>query len=350
MIEFAKGSLLDADVEALVNTVNTEGVMGKGVALQFKRAYPGNYEAYRAACQHGDVRIGHMYVYDTGELHRPRWVINFPTKRHWRSKSRLGDIEAGLVDLRRVLEQLEIRSVALPALGAGLGGLRWDDVRPRIEAALADLPIRVILYPPQAPPAPTEMRDEGKPPKLTPVRAALLGLLGRFSTPEEGVTPLAVQKLLYFLEAAGEPLRLKFDRGIYGPYADAARHVVQALEGYYLVGYGDGTGERAVRLLADARSQADVILQDHPDTLERFERVAELIDGFESPYGLELLASTHWAAAHGGATNADEATEIVRSWSARKERLFTPEHVAIAWERLSDGGWLNRMPEFVGTH
>src|SRR5262245_48023004 len=192
MIEFAKGNLLDADVEALVNTVNTEGVMGKGVALQFKRAYPGNYEAFRAACQHGDVRIGHMYVYDTAELHRPRWIINFPTKRHWRSKSRLGDIEAGLVDLRRVLEKLEIHSVALPALGTGLGGLRWDDVRPRIEAALADLPIRVVVYSPQAPPAPTEMRDERKPPKLTSVRAALLGLLGRFAAPEEGVTPLAV--------------------------------------------------------------------------------------------------------------------------------------------------------------
>lgn len=350
MIEFAKGNLLDAAVEALVNTVNTEGVMGKGVALQFKRAYPENYGAYRAACARGDVQIGRTFVYDTGQLHGPRWIINFPTKRHWRNKSRLADIEAGLSDLRRTLEQFEIHSVALPALGSGLGGLRWDDVRPRIEAALADLPIRVVVYPPQAPPAPAEMRDERKPPKLTPVRAALLGLLGRFAAPEEGVTPLAVQKLLYFLEAAGEPLRLKFNRGPYGPYADAARHVVQALEGYYLIGYGDGTGERAVRLLPDAASQADAILQEHPETLERFERVAELIDGFESPYGLELLATTHWAAAHDGASDADEALDIVRSWSARKERLFTPEHIVVAWERLADGGWLSRVPEFARTY
>jgi len=350
MIEFAKGNLLGADVEALVNTVNTQGVMGKGVALQFKRAYPANYEAYRAACQHGEVQIGRMFVYDTVQLHGPRWIINFPTKRHWRSKSRLADIEAGLVDLRRILERLDVHSVALPALGTGLGGLRWDDVRPRIEAALADIPIRVVVYPPQAPPAPAEMRDERTPPRLTAVRAALLGLLGRFAGPEEGVTPLAVQKLLYFLEVAGEPLGFKFDRGRYGPYADAARHVVQTLEGYYLTGYGDGTGERAVRLLPSASSQAETILQEHPETLARFERVAELIDGFESPYGLELLATTHWAATHDGASDADEAVELVRSWSARKERLFTPEHIAVAWERLADGGWLSRAPEFAGTH
>jgi O-acetyl-ADP-ribose deacetylase (regulator of RNase III) len=124
---------------ALVNTVNTEGVMGKGVALQFRRAYPENYEAYRAACARGEVKIGRMFVYDTGRLGRPRWIINFPTKRHWRSKSSVEDIEAGLADLRDVMPQLEIKSVALPALGAGLGGLRWDDVQPRIEAALGDL-------------------------------------------------------------------------------------------------------------------------------------------------------------------------------------------------------------------
>ncbi|SRR6266511_1932290 len=340
MIEFATGNLLDADVDALVNTVNTEGVMGKGVALQFRRAYTSNYEAYRAACARGEVEIGRMFVYDTGRLHRPRWIINFPTKRHWRSKSRIEDIEAGLVDLRDVLTRLEIKSVALPALGAGLGGLRWDDVQPRIEAALGDLPIRVVVYPPQAPPAPEEMPDARRRPKLTAARAAVLGLLARFTTPEEGATPLAVQKLVYFLQVAGEPLQLNFARGKYGPYADATRHVVQALEGHYLVGYGDGTGDRTIRLLPQASEEASNRLRDHHETLERFERVAELIDGFESPYGLELLATTHWAAVHEGAGHVDEAIATVRSWSARKERLFTPEHITVAWERLAETGWL----------
>lgn len=340
MIEFAAGNLLDADVDALVNTVNTEGVMGKGVALQFRRAFPANYEAYRAACARGEVRIGRMFVYDTGRLHRPRWIINFPTKRHWRSKSRIEDIDAGLADLRDVLMDLEVKSVALPALGAGLGGLRWDEVQPRIEAALGDFPISVVVYPPQAPPAPEEMRDARQRPNLTAVRAALLGLLARFTTSEEGVTPLAVQKLVYFLQVAGEPLELEFARGKYGPYADATRHIVQALEGHYLVGYGDGTGDRTIRLLPNAAEQAYDRLRDNPETLERFGRVAELIDGFESPYGLELLATTHWAAVQDGVGAVDEAIATVRSWSARKERLFTPEHITVAWERLNETGWL----------
>ncbi len=340
MIEFASGNLLDADVDALVNTVNTEGVMGKGVALQFRRAYPENYQAYRTACARGEVKIGSMFVHDTGRLERPRWIINFPTKRHWRSKSRIEDIDAGLTDLRRVLAQHGIESVALPAIGAGLGGLRWEDVQPRIEAALGDLPIRVVLYPPQAPPAPEDMRDERRQPELTTARAAVLGLLARFTTPEEGATPLTVQKLIYFLQVAGEPLQLGFERGKYGPYADATRHVVQALEGHYLVGYGDGTGDRTIRLLPEAAEQSSERLRDHPETLERFERVAKLIDGFESPYGLELLATTHWAVIREGANGLEEAVTTVRGWSARKERLFTPEHIGVAWERLSETGWL----------
>lgn len=341
MIEYVTGNLLDADVDALVNTVNTGGVMGKGVALQFRRAFPANYDAYRAACAHDEVQIGTMFVFDLGRLEGPRWIINFPTKRHWRSKSRIADIEAGLSDLRRVLVELNISSVALPALGAGLGGLDWADVRAVIETALADAPVRALVYTPQPPPPPEAMREERETPSLTAVRAALLGLIRRFATPEEGATPLVVQKLLYFLQAAGEPLSLEFVHGKYGPYADEARHVVQALEGHYLTGYGDGTGNRAIKLLPRA-DEAEEKLRSMPETLDRFERVAELINGFESPYGLELLATTHWAASHEGADDSDRAAEIMARWSPRKERLFTPEHVRIAWEHLDHGGWLNR--------
>src|SRR5580658_7576492 len=106
MVEYVTGNLLQADAEALVNTVNTKGVMGKGVALQFKRAFPENYKAYRAACAAGQVRLGEMFVFDSGRMHHPRYIINFPTKDHWRSRSGLSDIEAGLVDLRRVLVEL----------------------------------------------------------------------------------------------------------------------------------------------------------------------------------------------------------------------------------------------------
>ena len=174
MVEFITGNLLEADADAFVNTVNTKGVMGKGVALQFKRAFPANYKAYRAACAAGEVKLGRMFVFDTGRLERPRYIINFPTKDHWRSRSRLGDIEAGLQDLRRVLTELAIESVALPPLGCGLGGLDWTKVRPHIEAALADLPMRALVSEPQGAPAPEQMPERRPRPRMTPLRATLI--------------------------------------------------------------------------------------------------------------------------------------------------------------------------------
>lgn len=124
MIQEAHGNLLDAEADALVNTVNTVGVMGKGIALQFKRAFPENYKAYKRACDQGAVELGQMFIWDAGALagDGPRYVINFPTKKHWRSKSKLSDIRAGLDDLVRQLKDLSINSVAVPPLGCGHGG------------------------------------------------------------------------------------------------------------------------------------------------------------------------------------------------------------------------------------
>lgn len=346
MVELVTGNLLEADVDALVNTVNTKGVMGKGVALQFKRAFPENYKAYRSACAAGQVKLGRMFVFDSGRLQRPHYIINFPTKDHWRSRSRLTDIDAGLNDLRRVLTELDIQSIALPPLGCGLGGLRWSDVRPRIEHALAELPVRALVFEPAGAPQPERMPDRRERPSMTPFRAALIRLLRRYLAPGETASPLEVQKLLYFLQEAGEPLRLTFVKQRYGPYADAARHAVERLEGHYLTGFGDGTGPGDIRLLPGATDEADAFLGEHPETLERYERVDALIDGFETPYGLELLATTHWVATREQAHDPHVAAELVRAWSPRKERLFTNGHVEVAWRRLDEGGWLagKRLP------
>src|SRR5665213_1177928 len=217
MIEHRKGDLLAADAEALVNTVNTVGVMGKGVALQFKQAFPDNYRAYKAACGRNELQLGKMFVFQRGTIEPPRFIINFPTKKHWRAKSRIGDIEQGLVDLRRVLLQLQIESVALPALGCGNGGLRWADVRPLIEKHLADLPTRIVVFEPVGPPAARKMRIGTDRPAMTAGRAALIGLLGRYLEPGFGASLLEVEKLLYLLQASGQELRLHFVRAHYGP-------------------------------------------------------------------------------------------------------------------------------------
>ena len=346
MLKFVTGNLLDADVDALVNTVNTKGVMGKGIALQFRRAFPQNYKSYRAACDAGEVRLGEMFVGTTGRLGRPRLIINFPTKAHWKSRSRLADIELGLRDLRRVLAEYRVESVALPPLGCGLGGLDWADVRPLIEAALAHAPVDALVFEPQGAPPPDQMPDRRERPKMTAGRAALIWLLSRYLTPGESASPLEVQKLLYFLQAAGEPLRLNFEKQRYGPYADAVRHAVLTMEGHHVAGYGDGTGFGAIHLLPGAEAEAEEFLRDHRETWERYDRVAQLIAGFETPYGLELLATAHWVATRDRAGGPNEAAELIREWSDRKGRLFTDEHVAIAWERLADEGWLSadRLP------
>ncbi len=150
MIELTKGDLLNAPVEALVDAVNTAGVMGKGIALQFKLAYPEMFRAYQRACKAGEVKLGKMHVFDLGAAgSKPRWIINFPTKGHWRDASRLSDVEAGLEDLVATIPRLHIRSIAVPPLGCGLGGLNWDDVRPRIEEASATVPeVTVLLFAP----------------------------------------------------------------------------------------------------------------------------------------------------------------------------------------------------------
>ena len=156
MIRFARGNLLEAPVEALVNAVNCVGAMGKGIALQFKQAFPANFRAYEAACSANAVFPGRMLVHDRGMLIQPRYIINFPTKRHWREKSRIDDVETGLVALVEEVRGRGIRSIAIPALGCGLGGLAWDEVRPRIEAAFNSLPdVDVHLYVPAGAPVAT---------------------------------------------------------------------------------------------------------------------------------------------------------------------------------------------------
>lgn len=343
MIKIVTGNLLDADAEAIINTVNTVGVMGKGIALQFRMAFPANYEAYKKACDHKEVQTGSMFVFDMGRMVNPRYIINFPTKRHWKGKSRMEDVESGLIDLIKVVKELGIHTIAIPPLGCGNGGLKWSEVRPRIVTAFKELPdVQVLLYEPAGAPEVENMRVETKRPSMTPGRAALIGLLERYALPGYRLTLLEIQKLAYFLQEAGEPLKLPFVRGKYGPYAENLHHVLQRMEGHFVRGYGDRSRDASVRLLPDAVAEANTFLEGFKDTLKRYERVAGLIDGFESPYGMELLATVHWLSKEDPAVKSDCGLAIkgVRAWSEHKKQTFHPEHIETAWARLKEERWL----------
>ena len=348
MLELTRGDLLQAEAEAIVNTVNCVGVMGRGIALQMRNAFPDNYRAYAAACDRGEVVPGRMFVTETGRLGNPRWIINFPTKRHWKGRSRLADIDAGLVALVGEVRRLGIRSIAVPPLGCGLGGLDWSDVRPRIEQAFAGLPdVRALVYEPAGAPDAAVMARTSTPPRMTPGRAALVGLMDRYLAGllDPFVTLLEVQKLSYFMQAAGEPLRLDYAKGLYGPYSANLGQVLKRVEGHLVSGYADGGDQpdKQLELVPGAVTDASAFLATHPDTQARFDRVAALVDGFETPFGLELLATVHWVASYEDATTPEAATRKVHAWSERKQR-FTPDQIRLAWETLAAQGWMPRMP------
>lgn len=349
MIKYTTGDILSDRADAIVNTVNCVGVMGRGIALQFKKAWPKNFEAYAAACKQDEVRPGRMFVYETGRLSPPRFIINFPTKRHWRGKSRLEDIESGLEDLRRVIAELGIDSIAIPPLGSGLGGLDWPEVRSHIEALLGDLEVEIRIYEPNGAPQSENMSHVRKVPNMTPGRAALVALTRRYlgGLLDPSVSLLEVHKLMYFMQEAGEPLRLNYKKALYGPYAENLRHVLNEIEGHFVSGYADGgdAPDKPLKLVPGAVDEAEGFLQAHSGTKERFERVTKLVEGFESPYGMELLSTVHWVLKHDdGPTSMPDLITRVYAWGERKKR-FTPRQIELAARALARHGWVESMPD-----
>jgi O-acetyl-ADP-ribose deacetylase (regulator of RNase III) len=352
MIILAKGDLLAADVDALVNTVNCVGVMGKGLALQFKRRFPGVFKEYAAACKRGELVVGRMHVVPTEQIAGPKYVVNFPTKQHWRSPSKLEYIDEGLQDLLKVVRELGIRSIAIPPLGAGNGGLRWEYVEPRLRRAFADLPeVTAHIYAPS-----TERRSVDAPAqiRMTWGRALLLDLLRKYVKRRQAVEPwedprgashLEIQKLMYFANRFQPRLALEFVPGRYGPYSEKVRHLIQSMEGAYLAGFGDGTSKvlehEPIALTDRAHDELDRFLAERDPSNEAavVSAVLAFIEGFEGPYGVELLASTHWVAVEQHAKEPHEAAEAVRSWTKRKGRIYTDERVTSA---------LRHIQSFVG--
>jgi O-acetyl-ADP-ribose deacetylase (regulator of RNase III) len=351
MIRYTKGNLLEAPAEALVNTVNEVGVMGKGVALMFREAFPESASAYQEAAKRGDVHVGRVLITRNEALVGPRWIIHFPTKKHWRHPSRLEWVRDGLKDLVRVVRENGIRSVALPPLGCGNGGLEWGQVRREIEGALADLDdVEVIVYEPTSVYQNAPKRHGVE--ELTPARALIAELVRRYAVLGLECSNLEVQKLAWFLRRAIEdmrldnPLQLRFVANKYGPYADQLRHLLDGLDGSYL---------HCEKRLSDAGPLEPIWFEDskrdavaaylNSDAARRFlpalEATAEVIDGFESPLGMELLASVDWLLHKQGC----EATlpgvrRGLKDWpggraaASRKSQLFDDRVLELALARL----------------
>ena len=343
MIRYTTGNLLEANAEALVNTVNCVGVMGKGIALQFKQAFPENYDRYRLACQHGEVVPGRMFVVPTGNLMGTKFIINFPTKQHWKGKSKIEDVASGLSALVQTIRENGIRSIAVPPLGCGNGGLDWGAVRHLIEGKLGVLEdVEVQVYEPAGAPANREMAIATKTPNMSRGRAALLGIFGKYLIPGYELTMLEIQKLAYFLQEAGEPLKLQFVKEKYGPYAATLHHVLQRIEGHFIRGYGDRSRDASVEVMPEAIDRAlDLLHAEYPETLDRASRVESLIEGFETPFGLELLSTVHWVMKESLACREDLTAVIglVRSWNPRKADIFSPTQIEMAWSQFRTKGW-----------
>lgn len=348
MLKFVTGDLLHDDAEAIVNTVNCVGVMGKGLALQFKRKFPNNYLVYRTACAQRQVKLGEVFVVETGSMMGPKWIVNFPTKGHWKSNSNLDDIRHGLESLWDFIEETQIESVALPPLGAGNGGLAWGDVKPLIEEFAASTPAEIRMY------APSESSRIVAASKInmTLGRALLVKLVDGYAKQRNAMVPwdavpgasaLEVQKLMYFASLGDVDLKLKFVKSFYGPYSEPLRHQLQNMEGYLTEGFGDGTRPvlefDPISPTGAGRREANDFVAKKPHdgkTVQSLtDAVLQLLEGYETPFGVELLATVHWSSATTGDTSTDRIAADIREWSARKGRMFTHPQIDAAVGHLT---------------
>lgn len=335
MIQFTIGNILTADAEALVNTVNTVGIMGKGIALAFKKAYPANYKIYRQACDNKEFSIGQVLITQTGIV-LPKYIINFPTKAHWRGRTKIEFIELGLKELVKTIKKKEIKSVAIPPLGCGNGGLKWEVVKPLILSHLKEVEhqVKIIIYEPGYN---NQIVQPKQAVSLTPARAMLLCGLNNYQVLGYSINLLVAQKIAYFLQRFGEPLKLQYEKGHYGPYSHRLQHLLKRLNGYYLNFKHEATKPSTTVQLAQfdkVKVYSEQKLNDIQ--LARLSNVKMLIEGFESPYGLELLATIDFIYKQNNINDTQQIITEISNWTKRKKDIMKPFHIQVAYERLKE--------------
>lgn len=345
-LTFKNGDMFSEPVEALVNTVNCVGVMGKGVALEFKRRWPDNFRSYKKACDAKSLNPGALLVFDTGRLFPadgPRYLVNFPTKAHWRSPSKLAYVEQGLDALVREIRDLGITSIALPPLGCGNGGLAWADVKPLIASKLAALEdVRVVIFSPRESSDLPEFSRQSALAMSYP-RAMLLKTLAELELYFDGAFDrISLQKIVYFLQALGVGFHLNFERNLHGPYSETLKKAFVAFEKHGMLS-GFLTDDRRTHVTPVGCAAADEFLQDRSRSGEDIiMRLSHLIQGYESPYGLELLSSVHWLARHERHYPVEKIIEAMNGWSDRKRNTFDGATIRAAYDRLREDELLHR--------
>ncbi len=339
MIHFIEGNLLDSKAEALVNTVNTEGVMGKGIALQFKNQFPVNFKIYARACKDKSFQIGQLIINEEETLHSgKKIIINFPTKTDWRKPSEYSYIESGLKILVETIKEKKIKSIALPPLGTGNGGLDWNKVRIIIGKYLSDIECEVLVYQPNYIVQEALKRERVS---LTPARAMLLAVLYDMVRNGEFVSEFACEKVAYFLQRFGakEVFKLEFQPNFYGPYSGKVKHVLYYLNGSYISGFGskDKKPFDELGLVMDAEKDVLNFLEGKKDEgyLAIVDKTKTFLAGFYSSFGLELMSTVDYISQKYKTNNAKIVAEKIESWSDRKKTLFSnPKFIELALQNI----------------
>jgi len=337
MIKYITGNILDSNAEALVNTVNTIGVMGKGIALQFKKAYPNNYKAYEKACKNKEVLVGKMFVtQDSNITTGERIIINFPTKTNWRKPSEYKYIEDGLENLFKVINDKKIKSIAIPPLGAGNGGLNWEKVKKIIEKKLEPLNVDIYVYEPSLQIQEHLMKERVK---LTDARALLLYVLYDLVKNGEYVSEFSSEKVCYFLQKFGAKkyFKLEFEPNFYGPYSGKVRFVLNAINGSYLMGYSDMNKKpfEPLTLLPNAYEIVKNYIESNKELLEIANKTIVFLKGFYSDFALELLSSIDYISTKENTLDKQTISKGLEKWNDRKRTLFSnPKYLEVSLRHL----------------
>jgi O-acetyl-ADP-ribose deacetylase (regulator of RNase III)/uncharacterized protein YwgA len=340
MIRYLTGNLLDAKAQALVNTVNTVGVMGKGIALQFKEAFPHNHKVYVAACKKGELVPGKLLAVREATMHGEQIIINFPTKTEWFRKSQYDYIESGLHELSNLIGAYKINSIAVPPLGCGNGGLKWERVRPMIEKHLAGLEgVDIQVFEPSnAVKEILKAQEQNKTARLTPARAMLLYSMFFYETSGEPTSLFVANKLAYLLQRLGENLRLKFTASHYGPYSVQVEHVLHNLNGTYLRGLEQRNVKAFEPLELNYATLEEVkayVQQElSMEQRQRLDNLLALTRGFQSALSLEILATVDFVKKDAPHLTEPQIMEAIHTWSERKRQLFQEKYIRIAHQHL----------------